>query len=101
MKRLVDEALARDGTLNGIDTEAMAHAKHAFRSAARLGVTATARRADNLQKDHNALARRLLDKHDDHLRFTRDPGTCQTCRDIRPRGWFVVRCRSGLGRVAG
>ena len=73
MKRLVDEALARDGTLNGIDPEAMAHAKHAFRSAARLGVKATARRADNLQKDHNALARRLLDRHDDHLRFTLDP----------------------------
>jgi transposase len=73
MKRLADEALARDGTLNSIDSEAMTHAKHAFRSAARLGVKATARRADNLEKDHNALARRLLDKHDDHLRFTLDP----------------------------
>ncbi|WP_372494442.1 IS66 family transposase [Actinoallomurus purpureus] len=39
---------------------------------ARRGVRATAARASNREKDHNALARRLLDKHDDHLRFTID-----------------------------
>jgi transposase len=73
MKRLVDQALARDGTLNTLDTTHIAGAKHAFRSAARLGVKATAARRDELDKDHNALARRLLDRHDDHLRFTQDP----------------------------
>lgn len=72
MKRLADEALARDGTLDGVDAAAMAEAKHDFRSAARLGARATAARATNLEKDHNALARRLIDKHDDHLRFTND-----------------------------
>jgi transposase len=72
MKRLVDEALARDGTLSGMKADAMAAAKHAFRSAARLGSKATAARATTAEKDHNALARRLLDKHDDHLRFTLD-----------------------------
>lgn len=72
MKRLVDGALARDGTLADVDTARMARAGHAFRSAARLGVRATAARASNLEKDHNALARRLLAKHDDHLRFTVD-----------------------------
>jgi transposase len=72
MKRLVDEALARDGTLQGLDTAKMTDAKHDFRSAARLGVKATTARATNLEKDHNALARRLIDKHDDHLRFTID-----------------------------
>jgi transposase len=72
MKRLVDGALARDGTLNSIDAAAMAEAKHLFRSAARLGARATAARASNLEKDHNALARRMIDKHDDHLRFTVD-----------------------------
>lgn len=72
MKHLVDEALARHGTLNSLDTVRMAEAKHDFRSAARLGARATAARATNLEKDHNALARRLLDKHDDHLRFTID-----------------------------
>jgi hypothetical protein len=72
MKRPVDQALARDGTLTGLDTATMASAKHAFRSAARLGAAATAARRNQLEKDHNALARRLLDKHDDHLRFTVD-----------------------------
>lgn len=72
MKRLVDASLARDGTLNGVDPAKMTAAEHAFRSAARLGIAATAARATNLDKEHNALARRLLDKHDDHLRFTVD-----------------------------
>jgi len=36
------------------------------------GIKSTAARACNLEKDHNALARRLLDRHDDHLRFTVD-----------------------------
>jgi transposase len=45
MKRLVDEALARDGTLNTVDAATMAEAKQDFRSAARLGVRATGRRA--------------------------------------------------------
>jgi transposase len=73
MKRLVDTALARDGTLNTLDTGKMTGAQHAFRSAARLGTKATAARRNDLEKDHNALARRLLDRHDDHLRFTMDP----------------------------
>jgi transposase len=72
MKRLVDEALARDGTLNSIDQPQMADAKHIFRSAARLGIKATVARRNGLEKEHNALARRLLERHDDHLRFTID-----------------------------
>ena len=35
-------------------------------------MAATSHRATKLDKDHHALARRLLDKHDDHLRFTVD-----------------------------
>jgi transposase len=50
MKQLADEALARDGTLNSLDTVRMAEAKHDFRSAARLGARATAARATNLEK---------------------------------------------------
>lgn len=72
MKGLVDEALARDGTLKSVDTAKMTEARQDFRSAARLGVKATTARATNLEKDHNAPARRLLGKHDDHLRFTLD-----------------------------
>jgi hypothetical protein len=70
MKRLADETLARDDTLKSIDTVKMTDAKHDFRSAARLGARATAARASSLEKDHNAMACRLLDKHDDHLRLT-------------------------------
>ncbi|MCU1648026.1 MAG: hypothetical protein JWN03_8301 [Nocardia sp.] len=45
-------------------------AAHAYRSAARLGVKATTARASNLEKDHNALARRLPHREADHPRFT-------------------------------
>jgi transposase len=72
MKRRVEEALARDGTLTTLDQVRMTSAKHAFRSAARLGIKATATRGSDLEKEHNALARRLLERHDDHLRFTVD-----------------------------
>ena len=72
MKRLVDEALIRDGTLDTLDQDRLTGAKHAFCSAARLGLRATATRGSDLEKEHHALARRLLDKHDDHLRFTTD-----------------------------
>jgi transposase len=72
MKRLVDEALARDGTLDTLDQDRVTGAKHAFCSAARLGLKATAARGSDLEKEHHVLARRLLDKHDDHLRFTTD-----------------------------
>lgn len=72
MKRLVEQALARDGTLTTLDEAALAAARHAFRSAARLGAAATADRATKIDQIHHALARRLLAKHDDHLRFTID-----------------------------
>jgi phage protein D len=61
MKRLIDEALARDGTLNSVDAARMTEAKHDFRSAAHLGVKVTAARVSELDKDHNALARRMLE----------------------------------------
>lgn len=72
MKRQVDEALARDGTLGSLDQAKLTAARHAYRSAARLGAKQTSGRATHLEKDHNALARRLLDRQDDHLRFTTD-----------------------------
>jgi hypothetical protein len=50
MKHLVQAALARDGTLNTLDPGRMTDAKHAFRSAARLGIKATAARRTELEK---------------------------------------------------
>jgi transposase len=73
MKDLVDAALAIDGTLHGLNTGKLTRARHSYRSAARLGQAATAARATKLQAAHHALARRLIDRQDDHLRFTQDP----------------------------
>lgn len=73
MKTLVEQTLELDGTLNSLDHDKLDDLVHLWRSAARLGAEATKTRASALEKDHNALARRLIDRQDDHLRFTTDP----------------------------
>jgi transposase len=76
MNQLVKDALAtslnRDD-LDGIDATALAAAIHRYHSAALLGVEATRTRATKLMAKHHALARRLIDRQDDYLRFTLDP----------------------------
>jgi Transposase IS66 family len=59
--------------LEGIDAAALAAAIHRYHSAAQLGVDATHTRATKLMAKHHALARRLIDRQDDYLRFTTDP----------------------------
>ncbi|MCA1696172.1 MAG: IS66 family transposase [Actinobacteria bacterium] len=59
--------------LDGIDPAALAAAVHRYRSGALLGVEATRTRASKVMAKHNALARRLLDRQGDYLRFTVDP----------------------------
>ena len=44
----------------------------ALRCAALIGVRETSARAGNLMKKHNALAKRLVERQDDYLRFTTD-----------------------------
>jgi transposase len=66
MQRLAAQA-------DGIDPDALATQIHLYRSAAQLGITQTAARSDAVMKKHNALARRLIDRQDDYLRFTTDP----------------------------
>jgi transposase len=60
---------------------------HRYRSAARLGARQTAARSSPLMRKHHALARRLLDRQDDYLRFTTDlrapPDNNAAERDIR------------------
>jgi transposase len=73
MKRLVNDALAADGTLAGLDEARLAAARHEFRSAVLIGERATAARSAPLMRKHNALARRLTGRQDDYLRFTRHP----------------------------
>jgi transposase len=73
MHRLIDAARATDGTLAALDTDRLDQAIHRWRSAALLGAAATAERSTKLMAKHHALARRLLDRQDDYLRFTTDP----------------------------
>ncbi len=73
LNQLVNDALAVSNTLENIDPAALAAAVHRYRSAALLGVEATGARTSKLMGTHNALARRLIDRQQDYLRFTVDP----------------------------
>jgi hypothetical protein len=68
MQQLVTSA--RDGA--GIDEAALAEQVHRYTSAAVIGANQTETRATKLMAKHHALARRLIDRQDDYLRFTRD-----------------------------
>ena len=85
MQQLVSEAI-RHGR-DAVDPAALAAQVRLFRSAALIGASQTAARSGALMKKHNALARRLLDRQDDYLRFTADfrapPDNNGTERDIR------------------
>lgn len=56
-----------------VDPDTVAEQTRLFRAAAQIGVTGTARRRTTLEKKHNALAHRLLDRQADYLRFLTDP----------------------------
>jgi transposase len=58
---------------DGGDVDTLAEQTHLYRSAATIGRDENARRATDLQKKHHALARRLLDRQADYLRFVTDP----------------------------
>jgi transposase len=85
LQRLVADAIAA-GT-DTIDADALNRQVQLYRSAAQVGLTQTDARSDALMRKHNALARRLLDRQDDYLRFTRNwriPGDNNGSeRDIR------------------
>jgi transposase len=70
MQKLAAEAIAQDRA--AVYPAALAAQIHAYRSAALIGASQTAARSGKLMRKHHALARRLLDRQDDYLRFTRD-----------------------------
>jgi len=72
-KDLVDASLTIDGTLSHVDRAKLAAAHHRYHSAVLIGKRETAARAGPLMRKHHALARRLLDREDDYLRYTRHP----------------------------
>jgi transposase len=84
------QKLATEATTTGagrLDPDALEEQIHRYRSAIGIGITATAARSDTVMRKHHALARRLRDRHDDYLRFTRDrripPDNNGSERDIR------------------
>jgi transposase len=70
MQKQVGEAITQGH--DAADPAALAAQIHAFRSAALIGASQTSARSGALMRKHHALARRLLDRQDDYLRFTRD-----------------------------
>jgi hypothetical protein len=64
---------ATPGSHAGLDHSAVADAVARYRSAACIGATDTADRATKLRAKHHALARRLINREDDYLRFTTNP----------------------------
>jgi transposase len=84
MQRLAAEAIRQS---RGAGPAALAAQTRACRSAALIGISQTAARSGKLMKKHNALARRLPDRQDDYLPFTRDfrvpAGNNGSERDIR------------------
>jgi transposase len=85
MQALVSGAITKGRA--AVDPAALAEQVTLYRSAALIGASQTAARAGKLMRKHNALARRLLDRQDDYLRFTADfrapPDNNGTERDIR------------------
>jgi hypothetical protein len=73
--------------LTHLRTGSLATHGHRYRSAALIGISQTRARPGALARKHHALARRLLDRQDDYLRFTQDfavPPDNNGCeRDIR------------------
>jgi transposase len=69
------QGLVRDASHAGherLDEDVLAEQVTRYRSAVLIGIEQTATRTGKLMKKHNALARRLLDRQDDYLRFTTD-----------------------------
>ncbi|MEI6621253.1 MAG: IS66 family transposase [Actinomycetes bacterium] len=74
IKNLVDAALATNPTsLAALDAAALADALARYRSGIRIGLATTAARSTKPQAKHNSLARRLIKRETDYLRFTTNP----------------------------
>ena len=85
MQQLV--STAKQAGRDSLDEATLAEQVRNWRSAALIGISQTAARSTKLMKKHHALARRLIDRQDDYLRFTTDwrvpPDNNGSERDIR------------------
>jgi len=74
MKTLVDDQLrATPGSLDGLDTTRLDELTYRFRSATMIGAAQTQDRSTKPIAKAHALARRLIDRQTDYLRFTTNP----------------------------
>lgn len=85
MQKLVTEAV--NAGAGHLDPDLLDKQVQLYRSAVQIGITSTAARSSKVMRKHNALARRLRERQDDYLRFTRDwripPDNNGSERDIR------------------
>jgi transposase len=85
IQKLVVEAIASGA--DALNPDALGEQIQLYRCSVQIGITSTAARSDKVMRKHNALARRLLDRQDDYLRFTTDwripPDNNGSERDIR------------------
>ena len=70
MQKMVAEAISAGA--ERLDPDTLDKHLRLYRSAAQIGITATAARSDKVMRKHNALARRPLHRQDDYLHFTND-----------------------------
>ena len=70
LKHAADQARAQGKT--GLDPVWLAAQVRAYTAAAKVGFNVSSGRSNEIEKKHNALARRLLDRRDDILRFAHD-----------------------------
>ena len=73
-KLVTDAATTAANTGAGpVDPDALGIQIHAYRCATLIGAAQTRARSSPIMRRHHALARRLVDRHDDYLRFAHDP----------------------------
>jgi transposase len=70
VQKLVTDAASTD---DAVDSDALGIQIHAFRCATLIGAAQTRARTGPIMAKHHALARRLVERHDDYLRFAHDP----------------------------
>lgn len=70
MQKLVAHAITAGA--DTVDPDALAAQIQRYRCAAQVGLSKTAARSNAVMRKHHALARRLIDRQDDYLRFTRN-----------------------------
>ena len=71
IQKLVTDA--HTTTVGAVDADALGIQIHAFRCATQIGAAQTRARVSPIMRKHHALARRLVARHDDYLRFAHDP----------------------------